>query len=89
MLGNTKRGHDRFGSTGVHVVKKVKDNENQIRTITSEGEKVAVSSKENLQITSEKVADDLEITSEKAVMEVNNEVIISEITSIDEKTFFR
>ena len=38
---------------------------------------------------SEKVDHDLEITSEKAVMEVNNEVIISEIISIDEKTFFR
>lgn len=89
MLGNTKRGHDEFGSTGVHVVKKVKDKEDKIGTITSEGEKVTVNSKENLQITSEKVEDDLEITSEKALMEVNNEVIISEIISIDEKTFFR
>ena len=84
MLVNTKRGHDGFGSTGVHVVKKVKDKEDQIGTITSEGEKVTVSSKENLQITSEKVEDDLEITSEKALMEVNNEVIISGIISIDE-----
>ena len=84
MLVNTKRGHDGFGSTGVHVVKKVKDKEDQIGTITSEGEKVTVNSKENLQITSEKVEDDLEITSEKALMEVNNEVIISGIISIDE-----
>ena len=84
MLVNTKRGHDGFGSTGVHAVKKVKDKEDQIGTITSEGEKVTVNSKENLQITSEKVEDDLEITSEKALMEVNNEVIISGIISIDE-----
>ena len=38
----------------------------------------------NLQIFSEKTKDDLQITFEKTVMEVNDEVIISESIIIDE-----
>ena len=82
MLGNTKRGNEGFGSTGVQVIKKLKESETEITMVTSEGEKVTVSSEENLEIVS--VEDDLQITSEKAVMEVNNEVIISETINIDE-----
>ena len=48
--------------------------------ITSEDEQGTVDAEDNLQIISEKT-DDLQITSEKAVMKDNNEVIISE--SID------
>ena len=52
--------------------------------ITSEGEQVTVDREDNLQIISEKTEYDLQITSEKAVMKVNNEVIISESITIDE-----
>ena len=82
MLGNTKRGNEGFGSTGVQVIKKLKESETEIKMVTSEGEKVTASSEENLQIVS--VEDDLQITFEKAVMEVNNEVIISETINFDE-----
>ena len=79
-LVKTKRGHDRFCSTGVEVIKKVKtDND----VITSP-EKITVNSQDNLQIISEKSEDDLQITSEKAVMEVNGDIIISESITIDE-----
>ena len=79
-LVKTKRGHDRFCSTDVEVIKKVKtDND----VITSP-EKITVNSQDNLQIISEKSEDDLQITSEKAVMEVNGEIIISESITIDE-----
>ena len=52
--------------------------------ITSEGEQVTVNLEDNLQVISKKAKDDLQITSEKAVMEVNNEVVISESITIDE-----
>ena len=86
LLGKTKCGYDGFGSTGVEVIKKVKKSECEsvIEMITSEGEQVTVDAKDNLQITSEKTEDGLQITSEKAVMKVNNEVIISESITIDE-----
>ena len=84
LLGKTKRGYDGFGSTGVEVIKKVKESESVIEMITSEGEQVTVNPEDNLQVISEKAKDDLQITSEKAVMEVNNEVIISESITIDE-----
>ena len=84
LLGKTKRGHDEFGSTSVEVIKKVKESESEIEVITSESEHVTVNEEDNLQIISGKVEDDLQITSEKAVMEVNCEVIISESITIDE-----
>ena len=84
LLGKTKRGYDGFGSTGVEVIKKVKESESVIEMITSEGEQVTFNPEDNLQVISEKAKDGLQITSEKAVMEVNNEVIISESITIDE-----
>ena len=84
LLGKTKRGHDGFGSTGVEVIKKVKERERKIKVITSEGKHVTVNEEDNLQIITEKTEDDLQITSEKAVMKVNNEVIVSESITIDE-----
>ena len=86
LLGKTKRGYDGFGSTGVEVIKKVKESESEsvIEMTTLEGEQLTVDAEDNLQIISEKTEDDLQITSEKAVMKVNNEVIISESITIDE-----
>ena len=84
LLGKTKRGHDGFGSTGVEVIKKVKERERKIKVITSEGKHVTVNEEDNLQIITEKTEDDLQITSEKAVMKVNSEVIVSESITIDE-----
>ena len=37
LLGKTKRGYDGFGSTGVEVIKKVKESTSEIEMITSEG----------------------------------------------------
>ena len=67
-------------------IKKVKESESEsvIEMVTSEGEQVNIDAEDNLQIISEKTEDDLQITSEKAVMKVNNEVIISESITIDE-----
>ena len=73
LLGKTKRGYDGFGSTGVEVIKKVKESESVIEMITSEGEQAADDAEDNLQI-----------ISEKTVMKVNNEVIISESITIDQ-----
>ena len=86
LMGKTKRGYDGFGSTGAEVIKKVKESEIEsvIEMITSEGEQVTVDEEDNSQIISEKTEDDLKISSEKAVMKVNNEVIISESITIDE-----
>ena len=55
LLGKTKRGHDGFGSTGVEVIKKVKQSESEsvIEMITSEGDQVTVNPEDNLQIFSE------------------------------------
>ena len=50
LLGKTKRGYDGFGSTGVEVIKKVKESESVIEMITSEGEQVTADAEDNLQI---------------------------------------
>ena len=52
LLGKTKRGYDGFGSTGVEVIKKVKESESEsvIEMITSEGEQVTADAEDNLQI---------------------------------------
>ena len=81
LLGKTKRGYDGFGSTSVEVIKKVKESESVIEMITSE---VTLIAEANLQVISEKAKYDLQTTSEKAVIEVNNEVIITESITIDE-----
>ena len=62
LLGKTKHGHDGFGSTGVEVIKKVKQSERVIEMITSEGDQVTVNPEDNFQIFSEKTKDDLQIT---------------------------
>ena len=54
LLGNTKRGYDGFGSTGVEVIKKIKERESEIEVITSESEHVTVNEEDNLQIITEK-----------------------------------
>ena len=84
LLGKTKRGHDGFGSTGVEVIKKVKESESEIEMTTSEGKQVTVNTENNLQLITKKAEDDLQITSEKAVMKVTNEVVFSESITIDE-----
>ena len=84
LLSQTKHGYDGFGWTGVEVIKKVKESESVIEMITSEGEQVTIYLEDNLQVISEKAKHDLQITSEKAVMEVNNEAVISESITIDE-----
>ena len=70
----------------MEVIKKVKESESEsvIEMITSEGEQVTVDAEDNLQIISEKTEYDLQITFEKAVMKVNNEVIISKSNTIYE-----
>ena len=50
LLGKTKRGYDGFDSTGVEVIKKVKESESVIEMITSEGEQVTADAEDNLQI---------------------------------------
>ena len=83
FLGKTKRGNDGFGSTGVHVIKKTKQ-EDEIQSTTSEEERVTVNSEEDFQMVPEKSEEDLQITSEKEVMNVNNEVVFHESITIDE-----
>ena len=95
LLGRTKRGNNGFGSTGVTVIKKVKkdddenqikedDDENQIKLTTSENNRVIVNLEDNLQIIPEKSENELEITSEEAIMNVNNEVVVLESITIDQ-----
>ena len=69
LLGKTKRGHDGFGSTGVEVIKKVKESESEIEMITSEGKQVTVNAEDNLQLITEKAEDDSQIISEKSSYE--------------------
>ena len=90
MLGITKRGSDGFGSTGVSVIKK------KLLELVSEGD----SSEENLLIISKKAdnetqttseettkeatSEEPQITSEEAIMSVDNEVIVHEKTIISD-----
>ena len=84
LLGTTKQGDGGFGSTGITVIIKAKENstsdkeeqENLKSDESSGGDKSAI-----LQIV-EKPKDDLQITSEEAIMEVNNEAIIHEKITI-------
>ena len=71
-----------FGSTGVEVIKKAKkEDETQLKT--SESEQFTINSEEDLQIVPEKSEENLQITSEEAVMTVNNEVVIHESIIIE------
>ena len=84
LLGRTKCGNDGFGSTVVQVIKKVKK-EDEIQLKTSESEFVnVVNSEEDLQMVPEKSEENLQITSEEAVMTVNSEVVVHESIIIDE-----
>ena len=83
LLDRTKRGNDGLGSTGSQVIKKAKK-ENEIQLTISESEfGNAVDSEEDLQTISEKAEENLQITSEKPVMTVNNEVVDHESITID------
>ena len=83
LLGRTKRGNDGLGSTGIQVIKKAKK-ENEIQLTISESEfGNAVDSEEDLQTIPEKAEENLQITSEEAVMTVNNEVVDHESITID------
>ena len=91
LLDKTKRGNDGFGSTGITVIKKVKkddDDVNEIQSTTSENNQVIANSEEDLQIIPEKSENESQITSEEAIMTVNNEVVVHESITIDDK-FFR
>ena len=83
LLGRTKRGNYGFGSTGVQVIKNVKE-EDEIQLTTSESEFVnAINSEEDLQTVPEKSQENFQITSEEAVMTVDNEVVVHESITID------
>ena len=90
LLGKTKRGNNGFGSTGVTVIEKVKkdddddDDDNGIQLATSENNQVKVNSEDNLQIIPEKSENELQITSEEAIMTVDNEVVVHESITIDD-----
>ena len=82
LLGSTKRENDGFGSKGVQVIKRVKK-EDEIQLTTSESKFVnAVDSDEDLQTVPQKSEENLQITSEEAVMTVNNEVVVHELITI-------
>lgn len=85
LLGQTKRGNDGFGSTGVTVIKKAKkDDDDEIELTTLENNQVIVTSEENLQIIPEKSENEVQITSEEAIMTVNEEVVVvHELITID------
>ena len=91
LFGKTKCGNDGFGSTGVTVIKKVKkddddddddddndDDDKGIESTTSENHQVIVNSEEDVQIIPEKSKNEWQITSEEAIMTVDNEVVVHE-----------
>ena len=86
FLGRAKRGNDGFGSTGVTVIKKVDDDndDNGIQLTTSENNQVIINSEDNLQIIPYKSENELQKTSEEALMTINNEVVVREPITIDE-----
>ena len=55
--------------------------------ITSEGKQVTVDAEVNLQIISEKTDDDLQITSEKAVMKVNMKLLLANLLLLTSRFF--
>ena len=84
LLGQTKRGNDGFGLTGVTVIKKAKKDDDEIELITLENNQVIVASEENLQIIPEKSENEVQITSKEATMTVNDEVVVHELITIDD-----
>ena len=83
MLGQAKQGNDGFGSTGLTVIKKAKKDD-EIELTTLENNQVIVASDENLQIIPEKSENEVQITSEEAIMTANDEVVVHEFITIDE-----
>ena len=85
LLGQTKRRNDGFGSTGVTVIKKSnKDDDDEVELTTLENNQVIITSEENLQVIPEKSENEVEITSEEAIMTANEEVVVHESITIDE-----
>ena len=89
FLGRAKRGNDGFGLAGVTVIKKVKkddddNDDNGIQLTTSENNQVIINSEDNLQIIPYKSENELQKTSEEALMTINNEVVVRESITIDE-----
>ena len=84
-LGITKLGSDGFGSTGVSVIKKKK-----IKEVSSEENLLLISEKADneTQTTSEEPtsekAEALQITSEEAIMSVDQKVIVHESITISD-----
>ena len=60
MLGKAKRSHDGFGSTGVQVIKKVKQIQAENEMIISPEKEVIANADVNLRTTSEKIEDELD-----------------------------
>ena len=69
--------------TGVSVIKKPKNDFDESTTSESE-QATAQNSCKMLQVVCEKSNDDLQITSEEAIMALNNEVVVHESITIDE-----
>ena len=84
LLGQWKCGNDGFGSTGVTVIKKAKNDDVKIELRTLENNQFIVTSEENSQIIPEKSENEVQITSEEAIMSVNEEVAVHESITIDE-----
>ena len=84
LLGQCKCGNDGFGSTGVTVIKKAKNDDVKIELRTLENNQFIVTSEENSQIIPEKSENEVQITSEEPIMTVNEEVAVHESITIDE-----
>ena len=92
FIGITKRGSDGFGSTDISVIKKKKLLELASREVSSEENLSLISEKADneTQTTSEEAtseeatSEEPQITSEEAIMSVNNEVIVHESITISD-----
>ena len=91
LLGITKRGNHGFRSTGFGVIKKLKkDPESELtksELTTSESDQTTSQNSCKLLAICDKSSDDLQISSEEAIMAVNNEVVVHEPITIDEYVF--
>ena len=87
LLGITKRGIHGFGSTGFGIIKKLKKYpESELTTselTTSESDQTTSQNSCKLLAIYNKSSDDLQISSEEAIMAVNNEVVVHESITID------
>ena len=83
LLGKITRGNYSFGLTGISVIKKPKNDFDESTTSESK-QTTAQNSWKMLQVICEKSNDDLQKSSEEAIMAVNNEVVVHESITIDE-----